>query len=96
MTFTKCTLILAIICFILIQEYPRRSMFYLFIELIKVKYLYTTICIVLKSAAKDCKGICWCCCRKCNCVPSGLSGTNREECPCYAKMKSYEGPPKCP
>ncbi|KAJ3704516.1 hypothetical protein LUZ61_008221 [Rhynchospora tenuis] len=44
---------------------------------------------------KMCLRACNTCCKRCSCVPSGTSG-NKEECPCYANMKTHGGAYKCP
>ncbi|RHN55199.1 putative gibberellin regulated protein [Medicago truncatula] len=44
---------------------------------------------------KACLTYCNYCCAKCLCVPSGTYG-HKEECPCYANLKTHEGGPKCP
>ncbi|KAL0695311.1 hypothetical protein Bca4012_062491 [Brassica carinata] len=47
------------------------------------------------SHKESCIFFCNYCCKKCLCVPSGTYG-NRQECPCYDKIKTKEGGPKCP
>ncbi|KAL5715716.1 hypothetical protein ACHQM5_017500 [Ranunculus cassubicifolius] len=47
------------------------------------------------SRHKMCIRACNTCCHRCNCVPPGTSG-NKDVCPCYAKMKTHGGRPKCP
>ncbi|KAG2303756.1 hypothetical protein Bca52824_032407 [Brassica carinata] len=47
------------------------------------------------SHKEPCIFFCNYCCKKCLCVPSGTYG-NRQECPCYDKIKTKEGGPKCP
>eukprot|EP01018_Ginkgo_biloba_P037577 Gb_25904 [translate_table: standard] len=42
-----------------------------------------------------CMRYCLICCEKCQCVPSGTYG-HKEECPCYANMKTSKGRDKCP
>ncbi|KAF3334652.1 Snakin-2 [Carex littledalei] len=44
---------------------------------------------------KMCHRACGTCCERCKCVPSGTSG-NKEECPCYANMKTHGNRYKCP
>ncbi|KAI4346398.1 hypothetical protein L6164_007295 [Bauhinia variegata] len=44
---------------------------------------------------KMCIKTCNTCCQRCNCVPPGTVG-NKEVCPCYAKMTTHGGRPKCP
>ncbi|XP_078182123.1 peamaclein-like [Carex rostrata] len=44
---------------------------------------------------KMCIRACNTCCKRCQCVPSGTSG-NKDECTCYANMKTHNGRPKCP
>ncbi|RRT43626.1 hypothetical protein B296_00043637 [Ensete ventricosum] len=47
------------------------------------------------SRHKMCMRACIACCHKCHCVPHGTHG-HKEECPCYAHMKTHHGKPKCP
>ncbi|RWV85946.1 hypothetical protein GW17_00052211 [Ensete ventricosum] len=47
------------------------------------------------SRHKMCMRACIACCHKCHCVPRGTHG-HKEECPCYAHMKTHHGKPKCP
>ncbi|CAL9055480.1 unnamed protein product [Musa banksii] len=47
------------------------------------------------SRHKMCMRACIDCCHKCHCVPPGTYG-HKEECPCYAHMKTRHGKPKCP
>ncbi|CAA7397953.1 unnamed protein product [Spirodela intermedia] len=49
----------------------------------------------LSSRPNLCKRACGTCCSRCNCVPPGTAG-NREVCPCYARMTTRGGRPKCP
>ncbi|KAG0488036.1 hypothetical protein HPP92_006847 [Vanilla planifolia] len=44
---------------------------------------------------KRCMRACQSCCARCHCVPPGTYG-HKEECPCYANMKTKGGRPKCP
>nr|GMD19134.1 gibberellin-regulated protein 9 [Ipomoea batatas]GMD53048.1 gibberellin-regulated protein 9 [Ipomoea batatas] len=49
-----------------------------------------------KASRKNvCSRACTTCCRRCNCVPPGTYG-NTHLCPCYAKLKTHGGHPKCP
>ncbi|KAL9330445.1 hypothetical protein ACSQ67_000055 [Phaseolus vulgaris] len=41
------------------------------------------------------KRACGTCCQRCNRVPPGTSG-NQEMCPCYARLTTHDGKPKCP
>uniref|UniRef100_A0A1D1XY22 Snakin-2 n=1 Tax=Anthurium amnicola TaxID=1678845 RepID=A0A1D1XY22_9ARAE len=49
----------------------------------------------LSSRPNLCMRACGTCCHRCNCVPPGTSG-NKEVCPCYARMTTHGGKPKCP
>ncbi|CAL1363406.1 unnamed protein product [Linum trigynum] len=47
------------------------------------------------SRQKVCHRACKACCQKCHCVPPGVYG-HKHVCPCYAKLKTHGGKPKCP
>ncbi|CAI0396372.1 unnamed protein product [Linum tenue] len=47
------------------------------------------------SRKKVCHRACKACCQKCHCVPPGTYG-HKHVCPCYAKLKTHGGKPKCP
>ncbi|XP_078439605.1 gibberellin-regulated protein 11-like [Wolffia australiana] len=49
----------------------------------------------LSSRPNLCKRACGTCCSRCNCVPPGTAG-NKEVCPCYARLTTRGGVPKCP
>ncbi|KAI4346397.1 hypothetical protein L6164_007294 [Bauhinia variegata] len=97
MAFTRNTLILAIFCFLLIQE----------LEMINGGNQHMVVAEQIDCAAKCnyrcskswkpkmCLKTCNTCCQRCNCVPPGTSG-NKEVCPCYAQMTTHGGRPKCP
>ncbi|CAL0300647.1 unnamed protein product [Lupinus luteus] len=97
MAFTKCTLILAFLCFIHTQKLGINGGNQPIMAAAqgiadcggKCDYRCS------ESSDKDCKTNCIFCCGKCNCVPSGTSG-NRQECPCYDKWPNYLGDPLCP
>ncbi|RHN55194.1 putative gibberellin regulated protein [Medicago truncatula] len=68
----------------------------------QLKYFFSADCAgacdVRCSATmykKACLTYCNYCCAKCLCVPSGTYG-HKEECPCYANMRTKRGGPKCP
>ncbi|KAE9618358.1 hypothetical protein Lal_00047882 [Lupinus albus] len=94
MAFTKCTLILAILCFIFIHELEINGGNQpIMAAAIECGEKCNFRCS--KSSDKDCLTNCIFCCGKCNCVPSGTSG-NRQECPCYDTWPNYLGDPLCP
>uniref|UniRef100_A0A7C9DXP4 Gibberellin regulated protein n=1 Tax=Opuntia streptacantha TaxID=393608 RepID=A0A7C9DXP4_OPUST len=47
------------------------------------------------SRQKICHRACRSCCMRCKCVPPGYSG-NKHVCPCYARLTTHGGRPKCP
>ncbi|GAB4852519.1 Snakin-2 [Ancistrocladus abbreviatus] len=49
----------------------------------------------LASRHKMCIRACGTCCARCNCVPPGTSG-NQKDCPCYYYMTTHGGRRKCP
>ncbi|GAB4861431.1 hypothetical protein Ancab_036634 [Ancistrocladus abbreviatus] len=49
-----------------------------------------------KASRKNvCSRACKSCCMRCHCVPPGTYG-NKNACPCYARLKTHGGRPKCP
>nr|KYP74730.1 Gibberellin-regulated protein 3 [Cajanus cajan] len=98
MALTRNTVILAILCFILIQEV--------------MLGIYNGNQHMVAAQKIDCGGKCnyrcskagrhvMClracntCCQRCNCVPPGTAG-NRDMCPCYARLTTHGGKLKCP
>ncbi|GAB2292248.1 hypothetical protein Dimus_026498 [Dionaea muscipula] len=47
------------------------------------------------SRTKICLRACGTCCARCNCVPPGTSG-NQKDCACYYYMTTHGGRRKCP
>ncbi|XP_078434066.1 cypmaclein-like [Wolffia australiana] len=47
------------------------------------------------SRRSMCLRACGGCCAKCQCVPPGTAG-NLQFCPCYARIRTRGGKPKCP
>ncbi|KEH43555.1 gibberellin-regulated protein 2 [Medicago truncatula] len=95
MVFTKNTLILVLLCFILIQELEIYSGNQ---HIVAAQIDCNGKCGYRCSKAsrqKICMRACTSCCRKCNCVPPGTSG-NSDMCPCYASLKTHGGKLKCP
>ncbi|KAK7379823.1 hypothetical protein VNO78_34347 [Psophocarpus tetragonolobus] len=96
MALSKSTLVLAILCFILIQElgiYGEDQ------HMVAAKKIDCSgKCNYRCSKArrnKICLRACNTCCQRCHCVPPGTSG-NRELCPCYARLTTHGGKLKCP
>ncbi|OIW20310.1 hypothetical protein TanjilG_08284 [Lupinus angustifolius] len=99
MAFTRCTLILTILCFILIQELEINGGNQPIMVAADDKIDCAGKCSYRCSKSPpdaDCPFLCDNCCKVCNCVPSGTAGNNRNECPCYEKLANYFGKPYCP
>ncbi|GAB2292247.1 Gibberellin-regulated protein 1 [Dionaea muscipula] len=63
-----------------------------------VKIDCTAACSVrcsLSSRSKMCHRACGTCCARCNCVPPGTSG-NQKDCACYYNMTTHDDERKCP
>ncbi|CAL0299607.1 unnamed protein product [Lupinus luteus] len=98
MAFTRCTLILAIICFILIQELKisggNQHIMVAADNIVDCPARCKDRCT--NSPPPSCQDLCEYCCKVSNCIPAGIHGTNLNQCPHYAGLKNYFGKPFYP
>ncbi|XP_061366613.1 cypmaclein-like [Gastrolobium bilobum] len=96
MAFNKSMVILAILCFILVQELEIYCGNQHMVAAERIDCAGKCNYRCSKSSRHNmCIRACTGCCKKCNCVPPGTSG-NKDKCPCYASLTTHGGKLKCP